>query len=951
MLRNYLTLLLFLHFISISWAQTGNIKGKVTDSGSGEAVVGANVYNLADPNQGTIVDINGDFEFQKVKSGTYTLIISFISFKTDTIRNITVYPDQTTLVEAKMSEDVVKLTELVVNGNKITNTDIAVITELKKSDLVATGISAQQISLSQDRDAAQVIRRVPGVTILNDKFINVRGLNERYNMVLLNGVEAPSTEVDSRAFAFDLVPSGMIDRMLVYKSGSPDLPGEFAGAVIDIQTKNIVEDNSFSVEYTFSARQGTTFKKFNGYRGSSTDWLGYDHGTRQLPATFPGENLSSIDISTQQGRDELINASKSLPNNWQVKSNKAIPDSRLAINFSRVIRLGKMKLSNITSINYTRTSQHSMVSSYYYDVYVPANHKSNRRYYYLDSRDAVNARLGFISNFVLELNPDNRIEFRNLFNQQGLSETTLRTGDEDLQGSLVNNEALNYQQRGIYSGQLSGKHSFGNHLNLNWIIGYSRINSKQPDYRRIRSQKSDRSPNDPWAIVIPPTSSTFDAGRYYSNMEEQVYTHALNLSWKINPDADEGKSGKIIAGYYLARTDRDFAARWMAYKWATLDNRPINILVNSTFNNIFNPENIGYSFEFGKPPYFILDEGTNPSDKYRAENLLAAGYTGITTPLFVHFRLSAGVRIEYNHQKLNSYLTNGNPTNVDNPVTSPLPFLNLSYNYTDKSLVRIAYSKTVNRPIFRELAGFTFYDFDRNADTYGNPDLKTADIHNLDLRWENYPSNSEIISVGAFYKYFLNPIENLNVGGSNQVYSFVQATSAYCLGSEIEIRKSLAGISNIPIINKFSVLLNAAFIKSQVNLGTSDTILALNQLLKRPLQGQSPYVLNAGLYYNDPDKGWQFNISYNVFGKRIYAVGDERDNSTQYEMPRGLLDFTLSKNIRSHWQIKFGIQNILDKPYRLLQDSDKNEKITKVDEPIVTYKTGQYVSVGIIYKL
>jgi TonB-dependent receptor len=948
MLKKLLLTANFSFFSTLIFAQTGTIKGNVADGTTGEAIVGANVYCLQEPVIGSIADINGNFEINKVKSGTYTLILSFISYKTDTIKNVTIYPGQTTVVNSKLFEDVVQLTELVISDNRITNTDIAVITELKKADLVATGISAQQISLSQDRDAAQVIKRVPGVTIVNNRFVNVRGLNERYNLVMLNDIIAPSTEVDSRAFAFDLIPSGMIDRMLVYKSGSAELPGEFAGAVIDLHTKNIIEDNSFSVEYTTSARLGTTLKVFNTYEGSPTDWLGFDRSVRPLPASFPTENLSTIDIGSADGKSQLVNASKSLPNNWATKSSNAPVDSRLNINFSKVWRIGNKRLSNITSFNYTNTRQHSDIENYYYDEFVEADQKSNRRYYYSDILDSKSNRVGLISNFVFEINPNNRIEFRNLFNQQGISQTTLRTGIEDLQEAIVNNLALNYLQRGLYSGQLSGDHSIGERFNLNWIAGYSSINSKQPDYRRIRSQKDIRRPEDPFTIIIPPSASTFDAGRFYSSMNEKTFSNALNFTWKLNPGADEEKIAKVSTGYYIAQTYRDFTARWFAYNWSNLDNRPLDVL-NSSFTEIFVPENIGFSSESGKPPYFILTEGTNQSDKYTAQNLLLAGYAGITIPFAEHYRLSTGARIEYNRQQLSSFRTSGDPTKIDNPVTSPLPFINLSYDFNDKSLIRFAYSKTVNRPIFRELAPFNFYDFDRNANLLGNPNLKTADIHNIDLKYEYYPSKSEVVSLGAFYKYFINPIENLNVGGSNLIYSYLQGQSAYALGTELEIRKSLSGLSGSKIIDRINLVLNGTLIKSQVDLGIDS--LHSDQVRKRALQGQSPYVLNAGIYYNDFTNGLQINISYNVFGKRIFAVGDISNNPTQYEMPRNQLDFTISKEFQKHWEVKLGIQDILNQSYRLMQDSNRDEKITNIDEPIRTFKPGQYLSLGVIYKV
>ncbi|MEJ7643021.1 MAG: carboxypeptidase-like regulatory domain-containing protein [Chryseolinea sp.] len=943
-MRHVLLILSALLTSGYAFSQTGTLKGNVKDAASGEGIVAANIF-LAGASQGVAADVNGDFEIQKVKAGNYALIISFISYKTDTLKEITVYPDQTTIINHKLHEEGEQLGEVVVSGIRLTNTDYAVITEIRNNNLVVTGISSQQITMSQDRDAAQIMKRIPGVTILNNKFVNVRGLSERYNTVLLNGIIAPSTEVDSKAFAFDLVPSNMIDRMMVYKSAGAEMPGEFAGGIIGIHTKSIVEENSLSVNVTTGFRVGTTFQDFSTTPGSSSDKFGYDDGFRALPSTFPAQNLRELSqSSTDADLQKLVAASKSLPNRWDVQRKTATPDYRATVNFAHVFDLGEMKLSNITSLNYSRTFQTIDQQNYYYEAFDPNTGSSGRRYFFDDMRSMDNVRTGFISNFILELNPSHKLEFRNLFNQQGTSQVTLRSGVEDVQGFDVQNQALNYYSRGIYSGQLQGKHNIGDHFYFSWIGGYSSVNADQPDYRRIRSQRSIGTDDD-FSTIIPPNASAFDAGRFYSELTEKIYTGTINVDYKINPQAEEDKQSKISIGAYVAQTERDFDARWFSYKWSTLGNRSPEVLV-LPFTDTFTEPNIGYSSANGQPPYFILEEGTNFSDRYRGESLLQAGFVNFTVPFANKFRVVTGVRVEHNRQQLNSFNSDGTEVKVDNPITSVLPSLNLTYNYSEKSLMRIAYGKTVNRPVFRELAPFNFYDFDRNANLYGNPELTTADIHNVDLRWEHYPSTNESISLGAFYKYFIDPIESELIGGSNIIYTYRNAVSATNYGIEFEARKSLSELTSNNFLNKLSVVLNAAWIASEVDLGDVD-----NQEKKRAMQGQSPYIVNAALNYNNLESGLQFSVAYNVFGKRIYAVGDLDQNATQYEMPRDQLDFTISKQIANRWEIKLGIQDILNAPYRLTQDSNRDRKIDSNDEPISNFRTRQYFSLGVTFKV
>lgn len=927
-----------------AFAQTGTIKGTVKDGVSNDGIVGANIL-IQGGLQGAAADITGNFEIKNVKAGTYNLIVSFISYKTDTLKNITVYPDQTTVVNTSLFEEAQQLENVVVTGTRVTNTNVAVITELKKTDLVAVGISAQQISVSQDRDAAQIIKRIPGVTIQNNRFVNVRGLSERYSIVTLNGVIAPSTEVDSRAFAFDLIPSNMIDRMLVYKSGAAEIPGEFAGAVINIATKTVVDENALSVNFTTGFRAGTTFKDFNSYNGSSTDWLGFDNGTRTLPSAIPSNDLRNYtqNLSDPSNFALVKKAGLSIPNSWETTTQKALPDMRTTINFSHIGHLFGKKLSNVTSLSYANTYQHIQQNNIYYGIFVPAAGKSaEERFNYNDQRDQHTNRTGVISNFILELNPSNKIIFQNLFNQQGMSQVTNRSGVEVGQ-TEVRNRAFNYLQRGIYSGQLQGKHSISNKLGMDWVLGYSSVNSSQPDYRRIRSQRNLGSTDD-FSIIVPPNASAQD-GRFYSNLTEKVFTQAANFSLKLGQTEDEDRQKKLLFGYYVAKTERDFSARWFSYHWFRPD---VTEQFTNGFQNVFTPERIAPSD--GSNPLFVFDEGTNFSDKYTGSNMLTAGYTSLVLPFGEKNRLTTGVRFESNKQQLHSRETNGNALNVNNPVNSMLPFVNLSRNLNEKNLVRVAYSKTVNRPAFRELAPFNFYDFDRNANILGNKDLKVASIHNVDVRFENYPTKSEMISVGFFYKKFINPIEQLNTGGSNLVYGFANAASASNYGVEVEVRKSFENLTNSGFIDNLSVALNGALIKSEVKLDPNDPFLS-NQIEKRSLQGQSPYIFNAALFYSDVETGWQVNASYNVFGPRIFAVGDKLTNATQYEMPRHQLDLTISKEFNQHWEVKIGIQDVLNQRYRIIQDSDRDNKITGIDEKIQTFRLGQYISTGVTYRI
>ncbi|NOT75379.1 MAG: TonB-dependent receptor [Cyclobacteriaceae bacterium] len=931
---------LFSLITGIAFAQVGTIKGTIKDEKTGEPMIGANVV-IEGTTTGGSTDIEGGFTIPKVKAGTYSIVISSISYSTKTVPNVVVYPDQTTVLNTSIAEDAKTLESVVVSGRRSTDTELSVMTELKASDLVAVGISSQQIKMSQDRDAAQVIRRMPGVTIIGNRFVNVRGLSERYSTVMINGVIAPSSEVDSKAFSFDLIPSNMLDRMLVYKSGSPELPGEFAGADISIYTKNVVEENSMSLSVSGSFRNNTTGQQVAlSQEKGGTDWLGSDDGTRQLPGSFPTVNLRSLSFANSTEQNQLITATRSLPNTWGARNFTALPDLRVNFDFSRTMKLWGRKLDNITSISYAVTNQRLETEQNYWDTFSVANQSSTPRYKYNDVRFTQTNRVGLVSNFTFEINPSNRIEFRNFYNQQGQNQSTFRTGTENNIGFDAKNESFNYFGRNLYSGQLAGKHSVSNVVNFNWILGYNNTTADQPDYRRIRSQRLSGT-DDPFTVVLPPTASSIEAGRFYSKLNEQTYSVVGNVEIKLNPSADENHQSKIITGYYVEQKDRTFNARWMSYKWLgtpdlTLQARP--------FDQIFTPQTLGTNF--------ILEEGTNVGpgnyDRYDGHNQLFAGYVGIVTPFADKFRLSAGLRVEDNLQQIDVYNDKGARIRlVDNDVLVPMPFLNLSYNVTEKMMLRLAYSKTVNRPVFRELAPFNYYDFDRNADIFGNKDLKTAKIDNIDLSWELYPTKQEKISLGVFYKNFVDPIEQYLAAGSNLRYGYTNANQATNYGIEAEVRKSLENVSSA-FLSKLTFVFNGALIKSNIDLPA-----ALDNLDRsRAMQGQSPYVVNASAYYNNIEKGLQVSIQYNVFGKRIFAVGDKLGNATQYEMPRNQIDLTVTKQLSDRLELKFGIQDILNQRYQLLQDSQLPDGSSSgVMETIQSYRFGQYTTLGVVWKL
>lgn len=926
-MQKALLLFVFIGSSLLAAAQTGSISGTIIDARTKEAIIGGSVF-IQETQQGTSTDIEGNFSIKNVKPGTYNLKVSYVAYQTVTIP-VTVEADKTAVVKVDMSEEASELTEVVVMETRSRDTDMSVVRSIRESKLVVTGISAEQISKSQDRDAAQVIRRVPGVTLVDDRFVVVRGLSSRYSSVILNGVFAPSTEADSRAFSFDIIPSGMLDNMLVYKSGSADLPGEFAGSIIRVNTKSTLSENFTRFSLTGGYRVNTTFQNFSTQQRSSTEFLTLDNKYRFLPSGAPSDYGS---LNTPQAALET----KKFTNNWGIENTTARPDVRWSFDFGRGFDAGNVKVRTINSLSYSNTLTYNQIERTRFSNY--SNFVGIPFFKFTDDQYVNNVRLSALSNWSFQVSPKTNIEFRNLYTRIGSTQTVLRTGPDFNADQDVQNYSMRYSLRGIYSGQIEGKHTLKeDKSSLTWLVGLTTANRQDPDWKRM-SYKRNMGTETPFQASVPPSSANPITGaRFFQDGTEFNVTNRLDYEYKFSTGKEKPIEMKM--GYWAEYKSRDFAARQIGYiQSGTVDQSVFNLPIGELFReeNLADAEN-GYNG-------FVISENTKLFDSYKANNTLLAGYVNFTIPAG-KFLIIPGVRVEYNRQQLT---TNDPLKNVDNPVTSVLPFANIAYNLNDKSLVRFAYSRTVNRPEFRELAPFSFYDFDLQLDILGNEKLVTANIDNVDLRFEYYPSPSEVISAGVFYKYFTNPIEpRIGDGTSNPVLIFNNAKAANNAGVEVEFRKAVAYNSSNRFLNKLSVILNGSYIISKITLKDDPALL---EAMERPMQGQSPYVVNAGLFYQDEDNGWQVNAQYNIFGKRIFTVGD-RNFPTIWEMPRNVVDMTISKRIKEKLDLRIGVSNLLNAKSVFKEDPNLNNKLTdKVDNVVISTRFGQYFNVGFAYK-
>ena len=916
---------------------------KATNSGIKGIVVDVNKKAIAEANvelsaQKTIkTNAKGEFEFEGLSSGFYSIIIKLSGYDNKRIDSIQVIDNSVmNLGQIILKEKIEDKKGARVTFRKPQTTVAAGVQEQKKSESVTNVITSASIAKSNDGDAAKVAARVPGVTLMENRFIMLRGLSQRYNSVQINNINAPSTETDRRAFSFDLIPSNMLDKMSIYKSPSSDLSGDFAGGVIKLLTKNEGEKDFVTYALGLGFRANTTFKshQLNTVQ-SSTDYLGFDNGNRALPSNFP---KSLADMSGAQA----IQYGKQIRNNYDLQSFNSPIDFGAGFGFGKNISIKKMNLFTVNNIGYSTNYQFAQMKRYRYQNdqidYV------RQMFNYQDDNFSIESKISLLSNWILRVNPKKTFTFKNIYNQIGENETTIRTGVNPTErpNDEWKNYSYHYTSRGLYFGQFEGNHKLNSTDKLTYTLGVSLVKRNEPDFRRFRTVRAIGTTQ--YTLVDPPSANLFDAARFYSTLNEQTYSANIQYESHIKSSFDTINGITLRYGAYAENKNRDFRARWFGYTYSGDPSKKYDFL-QTPVDQIFDAKNIN-SVAGLKP-----QEGTNPSDHYSASNQLLAAYVNSSIPLKT-MNINVGVRAEQFNQNLKSANALG-PINVALNNLNLLPSLNMAYFFDQKkkNLMRLAYGKTVNRPEFRELAPFVYYDFMYDVNIVGNPDLKLCTIDNLDLRFENYPSLSETFNFGVFYKKFVNPIENyVQPVGLSQQYMLKNASKATNMGVELEYRKSFENSSQNKNLKKLSMLINASYIISKVDLGKDST---LSQARFRPLQGQSPYIVNTSLQYK-LDSFTTINFAYNIFGKRIVYVGNNVF-PTIYEMPRHAVDITISKEIKKKWIIKFGISDLLNYQNQLWQDTNGDGKINyhkeRTDQQLLTYKRGQHFQLGISYKI
>lgn len=909
-----------------------DIKGQVCDSKTGEALIGATVQ-VEGTDIASATDINGHFILSGLEEGRrYKLKVSYVAYKTKDIDGVQA-SSQPQMTSVALTPDEQTLGEVTVSAVARRNTEAAMVQVAKNSPVIVNNVSAQEIGKTQDTNAGEVIRRVPGVSLIDDKFVMVRGLSQRYNNVWINGGAAPSSEADSRAFSFDLIPSAQIDNMQIVKTPSPEYPADYTGGFIVVNTKDIPVENMFQVQVGGNWNTATHFKKFAYSKGSSTDFLGFDSGLRSLSGGF------NSNFATLSGSDAVDLNGNKLNNDWIVRSHKPIGDLKLSASLGRRWKMAGHQMGLIAALNYTNEYRtFSDMQNNQFGVYDERNDRSIYLSNSVDNQYNHNVRIGAMLNLtLLSRGGNNKYQFKNIFNQLGNDRYTSREG-KDEQSNATRSAEYYYRSRMTYNAQFTGKHKLAND-ELDWSMSYSYANRNVPDRKRYVV-------NDALETGVIQLTNGNDISREWTRLDEHILSAAVNDSHSFHFGT---WAPTLKAGAYGEYRTRNYKTREFIYAWNTSAT-----LLPDGFRQIDMPTLLSNAEYFGADKLYLLEE-QNMRNNYKGNNTMGSAYLAATIPVG-KLSVYAGVRYEYDKMEL--------VTNTRDDCESPFshfytyndifPSLNATWKFNDRHQMRFSYGKTVNRPEFREVSSSVFYDFDLAADVKGNTDLTPCYVQNLDLRYEFYPSRGEMISVALFYKYFDSPIEwtYTLAGGNRLIYSYMNADKANTYGVELDIKKDLSFIG----LRGLSWSFNGALIKSRVDFSQQTT-----QENHRPMQGQSPFLVNTGFFYKNEKIQFDAALLYNCIGKRIIGVGRNEGSTTgnetlrvpdSYEMPRSVLDLSLSKRFGTHWEMKLNVRDLLAQKvyYKEFLTANLNDGTKKEVEQVTrSFRPGRNIGFSVAY--
>ncbi len=920
------------------FAQKGFLRGRIIDGASGEPLTGTTIV-IPGTTTGVISDLDGDYSIE-LTPGNYTINVSFISYKTRIFEGIMIKAGEVTELNITLSPATTDIQEIVVVGKMQKKTESAVQIVQKKSPSVLDGISSQQISRLGDSDAAGALKRVTGISVQDGKYIYVRGLSDRYMRVTLNGAQIPGLDPNFNTVQMDLFPSNIIENIMVTKTYTPDLPS-FTGGLVNLETRD------FPTHFTLQATTGYGFNTlahfhdhFLTYPGGDMDWLGISDSKRDIPG--PAKNVE-IPYINQETVGLVNKISRSFNQELKTSYATAPLNQNYSLSFGNQI-----PFENSSSLGYIAALSYRLESTYYNNARLDDYEASTSTA--VSPSELLSGESGqadvlwsALVGLNYKLNLNTKLGVMLLRNQNGQKTGRYNVGSiKESDDFPVQKWSLEYLERSMTVGQLKGEHAFpglGN-AKLEWITSYTLSRQNEPDLRFFTNELSVTD-DDTIYFVAPNRKPE----RRYRMMSESNWDSRFDLT--IPFDFLGGKS-KLKAGVgYLGK-----------HRNADENRFTINTLNAVNYNGdpstYTNPENIVNENNYSNAVYYDNDFFTNGYLSIAADDNISSGYFMLDFPFISKFRMVAGLRAEHENSLIENKIdtlvftrSSQKSKYIHHPTENLdiLPSINLVYRLSENMNVRMAFSKSVTRPSFKERAPYAYYEFTWSTTQQGNPGLKRGVIDNYDLRWEYFFNYGEMVSASAFYKEITDPIERIKSSQTGNLMLFENGSNAFLYGFEFDLRKNL---DFIRALRGFQFGTNFSWIYSQTDVDP-DRLEAARTVVpdfpsKRPLYGQAPYIVNAFLGYTNNDIGLDANLGFNIEGPKIVLI-NKFQTPDVYEQPFPNLNFTLTKNILKKFEVSVSGKNLLDHEFRQI--------FTMKDGTDYSYRThflGRTFKAGVSYK-
>ena len=909
----------------LMYAQTHILEGRVLDENDNSPLQGV-VIKVN--NKEYVTDISGYYSINVEANKIYSLAVSSSGYQSKEIDDISIKPEENThldIVLGRASREK-EIEGVVIKSSAKKETIASTIGLQKNSGVVSQVIGVEAIKRSPDKNTGEVLKRVSGVSLVDGKYIVVRGLSDRYNQAMLNGIQLSSTEPDRKTFSFDLFPASVIETLVINKTFIPEYTGEWGGGLIQVNTKDIPSKKFFNAQIGVGGNTITTNHEFYTNGGGKLDFLGIDDGYRNLPAGFPAKN--QFNSLTQAQKTEF---GKGYVKNFGYGTLGYPENLSFQLDGGFNTKIFNKDLGVIAVLNYSNNKRRVETKNRFFTI---NDQNADVNFDYQTEKYSNDVILGGLLNLSFKFNDKNKISLKNIITNTGISSVAMRTGKDfefdPVNGTNIMARELSFKQTLFYNSTLTGNHKLDllGGLNFNWYGSFGILDQYVPQLQRLQYNEYPNLTGSPYIALISSGLSQKSGSFFYSTLNDYLYNAGADLSKTFEI---WGQKQTIKGGYLFQVKDRIYNSRPFSAQMNGFNQS----ILTQPFETIFDPGNFGTN-----SGQFSFNEISGNQYRYIANTILNAGFIQFDNNFTSWLRAIWGLRIENFDQLVGSTKMSDNRF-VNSKVTDFMPAANITIKLSNKMNLRLAGSQTVVRPEFRELSPVAYYDFDLGATVVGNKELQRTKITSADIRWEFYPRNGELISLAGFYKNFKNPIElyfNQSGAGTSNTFNFLNAEKANAYGVEVELRKKLDFLS--PLKN-FIVGGNLALIDNKVTDEATQT--------DRPMQGQSPYTVNFTIQYDGEKSGLSSTLLFNMIGRRIQYVGNDQIPPI-WEAPRPLLDFQIAQKIwNKKGEIKLNVSDILNQTAKYYHDLNNNKKYNSGDALAIEKTTGTNISLTFGY--